>query len=234
MAIRRRELIAGAMALAGMLWAGPAAFGNEINLGSINQIKRKTAKNFTSGGTRILVYRRTKRKFSGFIASCPSDQTNLTAANVRGGRITCPTDRSVFRATNGRRVRGPATTNLERVPIKIVNGFLVATIGAAGGAAPAANQLVESSKVPVGGGIKVQSSVGVLMVVQPTRGNFAAFSAICTHAGCEVSRATAQAIICTCHNSQFSTSSGAVLSGPASRPLRNFAVVERSGMLFLR
>jgi Rieske Fe-S protein len=123
---------------------------------------------------------------------------------------------------------------LERVPIKIVNGFLVATIGAAGGAAPVANQLVESSKVPVGGGIKVQSSVGVLMVVQPTRGNFAAFSAICTHAGCEVSRATAQAIICTCHNSQFSTSSGAVLSGPADGALRSYAVVERSGVLFLR
>jgi Rieske Fe-S protein len=97
-----------------------------------------------------------------------------------------------------------------------------------------ANQLVESSKVPVGGGIKVEASAGVLMVVQPTRGNFAAFSAICTHAGCEVSRATAQAIICTCHGSEFSTANGDVLAGPASRPLRNFAVVERSGMLFLR
>jgi nitrite reductase/ring-hydroxylating ferredoxin subunit len=233
MAIRRRELIAGAMALAGLLWAGPAAFGNEINLGRINQIKRKTAKVVTSGTNRILVYRRTARKFSGFIARCPSDQTNLTAANVRGARITCPTDGSVFRATNGRKVRGPATTGLEKVPIKIVNGFLVATIGAAAGAAPMANQLVESSKVPVGGGIKVESSVGVLMVVQPTRGNFAAFSAICTHAGCEVSRATAQAIICTCHNSQFSTSSGAVLSGPAGGALKNYRVVERSEMLFL-
>ena len=234
MAIRRRELIAGAIALAGLLWAGPAAFGNEINLGRVNQIRRKTAKNFTSGGTRILVYRRTARKFSGFIASCPSDQTNLTAANVRGGRITCPSDKSVFRATNGRRVSGPATTNLERVPIKVVNGFLVATIGAAAGKAPTANQLVESSKVPVGGGIKVESTAGVLMIVQPTRGKFSAFSAICTHAGCEVSRATAEAIICTCHDSRFSTSDGDVISGPAGRPLRNFAVVERNGMLFLR
>ena len=233
MAIKRRELIAGAVALAGMLWAGPAAFGSEINLGRISDIRIRAARLFNSGTSRILVYRRTARKFSGFIARCPSDQTNLTAANVRGARITCPTDGSVFRATNGRKVRGPATTGLEKVPIKIVNGFLVATIGAAAGAAPMANQLVESSKVPVGGGIKVESSVGVLMVVQPTRGNFAAFSAICTHAGCEVSRATAQAIICTCHNSQFSTSSGAVLSGPAGGALKNYRVVERSEMLFL-
>jgi nitrite reductase/ring-hydroxylating ferredoxin subunit len=233
MAIRRRELIAGAVALAGLIWAGPAAFGNEINLGRISQIKRKTAKVVTSGSSRILVYRRSARKFSGFIASCPSDTTNLTAANVRGARITCPTDRSVFNLSTGRRISGPATQGLEKVPVKIVNGFLVATIGAAAGAAPMANQLVESSKVPVGGGIKVESSAGVLMIVQPTRGKFSAFSAICTHAGCEVSRATAQAIICTCHDSRFSTSDGDVISGPAGRPLRNFPVVERNGMLFL-
>jgi len=233
MAIKRRELIAGAVALAGMLWAGPAAFGSEINLGRISDIRIRAARLFNSGASRILVYRRTARKFSGFVATCPSDQTNLTAANVRGGRIICPTDSSVFNVSTGRRISGPATTGLQKVPIKIVDGFLVATIGSAAGAAPMANQLVESSKVPVGGGIKVESRAGVLMVVQPTRGKFAAYSAICTHAGCEVSRATAQAIICTCHDSQFSTSSGEVLSGPAGRPLRNFAVVERSGMLFL-
>ena len=234
MAINRRSLIAGAVALAGMLWAGPAAFGNEINLGRISQIKNRAARLFTSGANRILVYRRNARRFSGFIATCTSDQTSLTAANVSRGRITCPTDASVFNAVNGRRVSGPATADLEKVQIKVVNGFMVATIGAAAGAAPMANQLVESSKVPVGGGVKVESSAGVLMIVQPTRGKFSAFSAICTHAGCEVSRATAQAIICTCHDSQFSTADGERISGPASRPLRNFAVVERSGMLFLR
>lgn len=233
MALGRRELIAGAVALAGMLWAGPAAFGNEINLGRISQISKRSAKNFTSGGTRILVYRRTSKRFAGFIATCPGDQANLTAANVRRGRITCPTDKSVFNASTGRRISGPATTALEKVPVKVVNGFLVATIGASA-ATPSAGQLVESSKVPLGGGIKVESSAGVLMIVQPTRGKFAAYSAICTHAGCEVSRATAKAIVCTCHNSQFSTANGDVLSGPAGRALKNFAVVERNGMLFLR
>jgi Rieske Fe-S protein len=71
------------------------------------------------------------------------------------------------------------------------------------------------------------------MIVQPTKGNFAAFSAICTHAGCEVSRATASAIICTCHDSEFSTSNGARLAGPASMPLKKYSVFERSGILFL-
>jgi nitrite reductase/ring-hydroxylating ferredoxin subunit len=110
---------------------------------------------------------------------------------------------------------------------------LIATLGATAAPTPSAGQLVESSKVPVGGGLKVSSSAGVLMIVQPTRGNFSAFSAICTHAGCEVSSATASAIVCTCHDSEFSTSDGARTAGPASRPLKKFAVVERSGVLFL-
>ena len=234
MAIQRRSLLAGALALAAMVLAGPPAFGNPVNLGRITQIKNGAAKVFSVASSRVLVFRRSARKFSGFIATCPSDDTKLTAANVRGGRITCPQDNSVFNATTGARVSGPATTGLERVNIKITNGFLIATLGAVAAPSPSAGQLVESSKVPVGGGLKVSSSAGVLMIVQPTRGNFSAFSAICTHAGCEVSRATASAIVCTCHDSEFSTETGARLAGPASRPLRKFAVVERNGMLFLQ
>jgi nitrite reductase/ring-hydroxylating ferredoxin subunit len=233
MAIQRRSLLAGALALAGFIFAGPPAFGNEVNLGRINQLRNGTAKLFSVASSRILVFRRSARKFAGFIATCPSDDTKLTAAHVRGGRITCPADKSVFNASTGARVSGPATSGLEKVSLKITNGFLIASLGAVAAPAPSAGQLVESSKVPVGGGIKVESSAGVLMIVQPTRGNFAAYSAICTHAGCEVSRATARAIICTCHDSEFSTSDGERLSGPASRPLKKFAVVERNGMLFL-
>lgn len=233
MAIQRRSLLAGALALAAMVLAGPPAFGNPVNLGRITQLKNRTAKVFSVASSRILVFRRSAKKFSGFIATCPSDDTKLTAANVRGGRITCPADKSVFNATTGNRISGPATSGLEKVSLKITNGFLIATLGATAAPAPSVGQLVESSKVPVGGGVKVESSAGVLMIVQPTRGNFSAFSAICTHAGCEVSRATASAIICTCHDSEFSTADGARVAGPASRPLKKFAVVERNGMLFL-
>ena len=233
MAIQRRSLLAGALALAGFIFAGPPAFGSEVNLGRITQIKNGTAKLFSVASSRVLVFRRSAKKFSGFIATCPSDYAKLTAANVLGGKITCPTDSSDFNATTGARVSGPATSGLEKVSLKITNGFLIATLGATAAPAPTASQLVESSKVPVGGGLKVESTFGVLIIVQPTRGNFAAYSAICTHAGCEVSRATAAAIICTCHDSEFSTSDGARLAGPASMPLKKYSIVERSGMLFL-
>jgi nitrite reductase/ring-hydroxylating ferredoxin subunit len=244
MAIQRRSLLAGVLALAAMVLAGPPAFGNPVNLGRITQIKNGTAKLFSVASSRVLVFRRSARKFSGFIATCPSDDTKLTAANVRGGRITCPGDSSVFNATTGARISGPATSGLEKVNLKITNGFLIATItalakpgvpvpGATAAPTPTAGALVESSRVPVGGGLKISSSAGVLMIVQPTRGNFAAFSAICTHLGCEVTSATAKAILCTCHDSEFSTSDGARVAGPASRPLKKFEVVERNGMPFL-
>ena len=233
MAIQRRSLLGGALALAGFIFAGAPAFGNEVNLGRITQIKTGTAKLFSVASSRVLVFRRSAKKFSGFIATCPSDDTKLTAANVSGGRITCPGDSSVFNSATGARISGPATTGLEKVNLKITNGFLIATLVATAAPAPSEGQLVESSKVPVGGGLKVSSSAGVLMIVQPTRGNFSAFSAICTHAGCEVTSATARTILCDCHNSEFSAETGARVAGPASRPLRKFAVVEINGMLFL-
>ena len=233
MAIQRRSLLGGALALAGFMFAGAPAFGSEVNLGRITQIKTGTAKLFSVASSRVLVFRRSTKKFAGFIATCPGDDIKLTASHVSGGRITCPGDSSVFNAATGARISGPATSGLEKVNLKITNGFLIATLGATAATAPTASQLVESSKVPVGGGLKVSSSQGVLMIVQPTKGNFAAFSAICTHAGCEVSRATSSTIICTCHDSEFSTSDGARLAGPASMPLKMYSVVERSGMLFL-
>jgi nitrite reductase/ring-hydroxylating ferredoxin subunit len=231
LAIRRRELISGSLALFGLLMAGPAAFGSELNLGRISQIPTKGAKVFFAARSRILVYRRTARKFSAFIAICPNDATNLNASHLRGATFICPKDKIVFSAASGKRVSGVSSKPLSRVPIRVVNGSLVATLTS--DSSPSSSALIESSKVPVGGGVKVQSNVGVLMIVQPSRGNFAAFSAICTHLGCEVSRATSQAITCTCHNSQFSTANGSVLSGPAEGPLRRYSLVERSGQLYL-
>jgi nitrite reductase/ring-hydroxylating ferredoxin subunit len=233
MAIQRRTLLGGALALAGLVFAGPPAFGKEVNLGRISQIKIGAAKLFSVASSRVLVVRRSARKFSGFIATCPSDKVRLTPANVRSGRITCRGDNSVFNSKTGVRISGPATSGLKKVKIKITNGFLIATLGATASPAPSAEQLIESSKIPVGGGVKVESSAGVLMIVQPTLGKFAAYSAICTHAGCEVSRATAKAITCTCHNSEFSTADGERIAGPATSALKSYRVIERNGMLFL-
>jgi Rieske Fe-S protein len=45
------------------------------------------------------------------------------------------------------------------------------------------------------------------------------FSAVCTHQGCLVSRVSQGEITCPCHGSAFDATTGAVVRGPAQRPL---------------
>ncbi|WP_245717550.1 ubiquinol-cytochrome c reductase iron-sulfur subunit [Nocardia jejuensis] len=71
--------------------------------------------------------------------------------------------------------------------------------------------------VPVGGG-KVFAERGTV-VTQPNAGEFHAFSAKCTHAGCTVKGIVKGQILCPCHGSSFNAADGAVISGPAEKPL---------------
>lgn len=82
--------------------------------------------------------------------------------------------------------------------------------------------LIATEEVPVGGGAIVGTAK--VVVTQPTDGDFRAFSSTCTHQGCQVSSVSSGAIVCACHNSQFSIEDGAVLGGPATAPLPEVAV----------
>lgn len=55
-------------------------------------------------------------------------------------------------------------------------------------------------------------------------GGASAFSTRCSHRGCEVEPA-ADRFVCPCHGSEYALD-GAVLRGPAQRPLEPFRVVE--------
>ncbi|GAT81349.1 iron sulfur protein [Streptomyces sp. F-3] len=77
--------------------------------------------------------------------------------------------------------------------------------------------LAKASDIPEGGG-KVFGDQGVV-VTQPTKGEFKAFSSQCTHQGCAVSRIADGVIVCPCHNSEFSAADGSVRKGPAAQPL---------------
>jgi nitrite reductase/ring-hydroxylating ferredoxin subunit len=74
---------------------------------------------------------------------------------------------------------------------------------------------VSAAKVPVGSA----AIVGEVVVSQPTAGSFKAFSAVCPHQGCLVSRVEGKEITCVCHGSAFSAADGSVLSGPSPRGL---------------
>jgi cytochrome b6-f complex iron-sulfur subunit len=84
--------------------------------------------------------------------------------------------------------------------------------------AGAAGSLAPLSQVPVGGSVVVQAPSGKIAVAQPTAGRVVAFSAICTHQGCTV-MAAGKRLECPCHGSIFDAFTGAVVQGPAQRPL---------------
>ena len=81
---------------------------------------------------------------------------------------------------------------------------------------------VSTADVPVGGGIVVEEKM--VVVTQPTEGEFKAFTSTCPHQGCTVGEVTSEEIICPCHGSAFSPTTGEVLQGPATVGLAQVAV----------
>lgn len=87
----------------------------------------------------------------------------------------------------------------------------------AGGGDQAADAvvLVAAADVPEGGGV----IAGDWVITQPEAGTYKAFSKVCTHQGCDVSKVDGGVIICPCHNSEFSIKNGAPQNGPARQAL---------------
>jgi len=77
--------------------------------------------------------------------------------------------------------------------------------------------LAAAREIPVGGG-KIFTTEKVV-VTQPARGQYQAFSAVCTHVGCILSEVANGTIDCPCHGAEFKITNGAVVTGPAPSPL---------------
>jgi nitrite reductase/ring-hydroxylating ferredoxin subunit len=61
--------------------------------------------------------------------------------------------------------------------------------------------------------------------------SFYAFEDACTHMGCSLANGELDGTVvtCACHGSQFDVTSGAVLRGPAQRPVRAIRVTVENG-----
>ena len=76
------------------------------------------------------------------------------------------------------------------------------------------------------GRLKAFDVLGLKIAVANADGHLYAFEDTCTHTGCSLARGTlaGTTVTCGCHGSQFDVTSGAVVRGPASRPVRSWAV----------
>lgn len=91
-----------------------------------------------------------------------------------------------------------------------------------GGATPPGTALAPISAVPVGQGRRFTDprSGQPAWLLRPSSNKVAAFSAVCTHAGCTVDfDSGANEFVCPCHGGRYSARTGAVISGPPPAPL---------------
>ena len=93
---------------------------------------------------------------------------------------------------------------------------------------------VGSAKDVAAGQMRVFDLAGTKVNVANAGGHLYAFDDTCTHTGCSLAMGKLEGttVTCACHGSQFDVTSGAVLRGPAGRPVRSRLVrVERGDLL---
>jgi len=97
------------------------------------------------------------------------------------------------------------------------SGDASSSASAGGGSDSSGGTSVSAADVPVGGGTILKDQK--VVVTQPAKGDFKAFTAVCTHKGCTVAKVEDGLIMCPCHGSRFSIEDGSRKAGPAQAAL---------------
>jgi Rieske Fe-S protein len=129
---------------------------------------------------------------------------------------------------------GPAPSAMAMAPSAVAPSAMAPSAGAIQEprhAAPRGTVLGAAREIPVGGGTIFTAAR--VVVTQPARGQYRAFSAVCTHVGCILNQVTGGTIDCPCHGSKFAIANGAVVTGPAPAPLPKKQIEIIDGLIVL-
>lgn len=96
---------------------------------------------------------------------------------------------------------------------------------AACGEAP--SEEVAKTAVPVGSAVILDRFI----IAQPNPGEYVAYSAVCPHQQQKITVVDGENVRCTAHGSVFNTTSGEVVSGPATTGLTTAALEETGDQL---
>jgi len=103
---------------------------------------------------------------------------------------------------------------------------------AAGGEAQSGGAVIaRESEVAPGSAVEFKDGGQDAVLVHLESGDFAAYSAVCTHQGCTVAYQKGQ-LACPCHGSVFDPANGAeVVTGPAQSPLPEIPIEVKGGQV---
>jgi len=184
--------------------------------------------------TPVLISRLEEARFSALSALCPHAGCPVGYVPEEG-QVECPCHGSRFDPVSGKVRNPPARTGLLVYSATFDAGLGMLTVDLVAGdpdfpavvAGKVTLPLSDFPQLGQAGGSVAGTPRGLgrpLRVIALASGEYSAVDATCTHLGCPVDYVPARGELdCPCHGSHF-TLEGQVIQGPATLPLKKFAV----------
>ena len=166
-----------------------------------------------------------------------SRRTVLLCAGLAGAGgasvllTACSTAAVPYDANEEGQAPGPALAAADPATAPAAAAKSAAPAAAAGSAGSGGTVLGQAADIPLGGGMVFTDAK--VVVTQPAKGVFKAFSAVCTHVGCLCNQVADGTIDCPCHGSKFKITDGAVVAGPAPSALPPAPIRVADGKIML-